>query len=63
MADKETSAIVGLKREIKTVRQQVRDLKGQNDRWRSVAGTLRKLAGMDDIQFQNLLRGESLLPE
>lgn len=61
MADKETSAILGLKQECRTLRQRARALKEQNDKWRSVAHTLRSLAGMHDEQFKNLLRAE-LLP-
>jgi len=60
VADKETAAILGLKQEVKTLRQRARELKGQNDRWRSVARTLRNLAGVDDGQFNNLLRAQSL---
>jgi hypothetical protein len=60
MADKETAAILGLKREVQTLRQRARDLKSQNDRWRSVARTLRTLAGLPDDQFKRLLTAESL---
>lgn len=59
MSDRET-AIIGLKREIKTVRATARDLKDQNERWRKVCATLRALAGLDDAQFCNLLKAESL---
>ncbi|MCK1542211.1 hypothetical protein IVA98_32955 [Bradyrhizobium sp. 160] len=54
------SAIIGLKREIKTVRATARRLRDQNERWRKVCATLRSLAGLDDGQFQNLLKAESL---
>ena len=60
MSDRETSALVGLKREIKAVRAAARVLKDQNDRWRSVAQILRKLAGLDEDKFKNLLQAESL---
>jgi hypothetical protein len=60
VGDKQASAIVGLKREIKTVRADVRELKGQNARWRKVCGTLRGLAGLDEHKFRNLLQAESL---
>jgi len=56
----EQTAIVGLKRELKIVRATVRELKGQNERWRNVAQSLRKLAGVDDERFMNLLQAESL---
>ncbi|WP_439409768.1 hypothetical protein ACNJX9_17840 [Bradyrhizobium sp. DASA03076] len=59
MSNSET-AIIGLKREIKAVRATARDLKEQNARWRKVCGTLRGLAGLDDGQFCNLLKAESL---
>lgn len=59
MSDRET-AIIGLKHELKTTRVKVRELKGQNERWHSVAQVLRKLAGLDDAQFKNLLQMESL---
>lgn len=59
MNDRET-AIIGLKREIKAVRATVRELKEQSERWRKVCATLRNLAGLDDGQFQNLLKAESL---
>jgi hypothetical protein len=54
------AAIVGLKRELKTVRATVRELKDQNERWRSVAHTLRKIAALDEDKFRNLLQAESL---
>jgi hypothetical protein len=54
------SVILGLKRDLKTVRERVRELKDQNARWCSVAHTLRKLAGLDEEKFRNLLRAESL---
>jgi hypothetical protein len=60
MAD-QTSAILGLKRDLKTVRANVRELRGKIDRWRDVAATLRKLAGLDEEKFQRLLEAESLL--
>jgi hypothetical protein len=53
-------AIVGLKHELKAVRGTVRELKDQNGRWRNVCATLRKLAGLDEGQFKNLLQSESL---
>ncbi|MCW2218307.1 hypothetical protein M2232_001839 [Bradyrhizobium japonicum] len=59
MSDRET-AIIGLRREIKTVRESARDLKDQNARWRKVCSMLRGLAGLDDVQFRNLLNSESL---
>ncbi|UPJ69881.1 hypothetical protein [Bradyrhizobium sp. 187] len=59
MSDRET-AIIGLRREIKIVRAAVRDLKGQNERWRKVCVMLCGVAGLDSGQFQNLLRAESL---
>lgn len=62
MSDRET-AIIGLKREIKTVRASARDLKDENARWRKVSATLRSLAGLDDGQFLNLLKAESLPTE
>lgn len=60
MSDKATSAILGLKAELKTVRARARELQGQTDRWRKVCATLRGLAGLDDGQFRNLLNSESL---
>jgi hypothetical protein len=60
MSDKETSAILGLKGELKSSRAKVRELSAQNDRWRKVCATLRGLAGLDAAQFQNLLKAESL---
>ncbi len=59
MSDRET-ALIGLRREIKTVRATARELKDQNARWRKVCATLRGLAGLDDRQYANLLRCESL---
>ncbi|OAF11772.1 hypothetical protein AYJ54_07890 [Bradyrhizobium centrolobii] len=59
MTNRET-AIIGLKREIKTVRATARDLKEQNEKWRKVCTTLRGLAGLDDAQFRNLLKAEAL---
>jgi hypothetical protein len=53
-------AIVGLKLEIRTVRAKVRELTGENERWRNVASTLRKIAGLDEDRFRNLLQAESL---
>ena len=52
--------ILGLKRDLKTTRERVRELKDQNVRWYSVAQTLRKLAGLDEEKFKNLLKAESL---
>jgi hypothetical protein len=40
MDDKQTSAILGLKAELKTVRARVRELTAQNDKWRKIAGGL-----------------------
>ncbi|WGS23378.1 MULTISPECIES: hypothetical protein [unclassified Bradyrhizobium] len=54
------SAVVGLKREIKTVRAKVRELTGENERWRDVARTLRQLAGLSDAQYSRLLNAASL---
>lgn len=62
MSDRET-AIIGLKREIKTVRATARDLKDQNARWRKVCSMLRGLAGLDEGQFRSLLKAESLPAE
>jgi hypothetical protein len=62
MSDQE-KAIVGLKRELKTIRGRVRELKDEAERWRSVAHTLRNLAGIDGGQFKNLLRAQSLTVE
>jgi hypothetical protein len=42
------------------VRASARAAKSENARWRSLALTLRKLAGLDDERFNNLLRSESL---
>jgi len=53
-------AIVGLKRELKATRESLRELRDQNQRWLSVAQILRKLAGLDEDKFKNLLRAESL---
>ncbi len=63
MADKEISAILGLKQEIKSLRQRARALSEQNERWRSVTRTLRSLAGLPDEQYRNLLQSQSLPPE
>lgn len=52
--------ILGLKRDLKTTRKRVRELEDQNMRWCSVAHTLRKLAGLDEEKFKNLLQAESL---
>jgi hypothetical protein len=60
MSDPQTSAILGLKRELKSTRAAARELKGQNERWRRVCATLRSLADLDDGQFRNLLKAESL---
>jgi hypothetical protein len=59
MNNQET-AIVGLKRELKTLRGRVRELKDENGRWRNVAHTLRKIAALDEEKFRNLLQSESL---
>lgn len=53
-------AIVGLKRELKSTRHEVRELKSQNGRLYAVAQTLRKIAGLDEAKFKNLLQAESL---
>jgi len=60
MSDKEISAILGLKSELKAMRERARTLKDETSRWRNVALALRKLAGLDDAQFRNLLKAESL---
>ncbi|WP_035992657.1 hypothetical protein [Bradyrhizobium sp. WSM1253] len=60
MDDKQTSAILGLKRELKTTREKLRQLNFQDHRWRRVAQTLRKLAGLDEDKFRNLLQAEHL---
>lgn len=60
MGENETSAIIGLRGEIKQVRARARELTAQNKRWRDVAQSLRKLAGIDEQKFRNLLRAESL---
>jgi hypothetical protein len=52
--------IVGLKYELKAARAKVRELSEKNRRWHSVAQTLRKLAGLDEERFSNLLKAESL---
>ncbi|OPH83030.1 hypothetical protein B2M20_08540 [Nitrobacter vulgaris] len=62
MRDSETT-IVGLKRELKATRARARELRGQNEGWRRVAQTLRKLAGLDEARFKNLLSSESLPSE
>jgi len=54
------SVILGLKRELKATRDNARELKAQNVRWCSVAQTLKKLAGLDEGKFKNLLQSESL---
>ena len=59
MSDRETASI-GLKHEIKKVRATARDLKDENARWRKVCAMLRGMAGLDDVQFHNLLKAESL---
>ncbi|MET3299682.1 hypothetical protein [Bradyrhizobium diazoefficiens] len=60
MNEREASALVGLKREIKAVRANVRELKDEAARWCKVCSTLRGLAGLDDGQYRNLLKAESL---
>jgi hypothetical protein len=57
---KEQTAILGLKRELKQTRAKVHDLKEQVGRWRGVGEMLRKLAGLDEEKFRNLLRSECL---
>lgn len=59
MAD-QTSAILGLKRDLKTARAHSRELKGKIDRWSGVAATLRKLAGLDEEKYKRLLEAELL---
>lgn len=59
MSDRE-AAVIGLKREIKTVRATVRDLKEQNARWSELACTLKTLAGLSDAQYSRLLNAASL---
>lgn len=54
------AVIVGVKRELKATREKMRELRAQNVRWCSVAHTLRKLAGLDEAKFNNLLQSESL---
>jgi hypothetical protein len=54
------TVIVGLKRDLKTIRGRVRELKDQNARWRNVAQMLRKIAALDEDKFRNLLRAEAL---
>jgi hypothetical protein len=54
------AAIVGLKRELKTIRGRVRELKDENGRWRNLCTTLRKIAGLDEGKFKNLMQSESL---
>jgi hypothetical protein len=60
MGDRETAALVGLKKEIKTVRATARELKSENERWREIARTLRTLAGLSDAQYSRLLNAASL---
>lgn len=60
MVDHDT-VIVGLKRDLKITRDEVRELRSQNDRWRIAAYTLRNLAGLEERQFRNLLKAESLV--
>jgi hypothetical protein len=60
MSDRETSAILGLKRELKQARAKVRNLRGENEAWRKVCATLQSLAGLDHGKFQNLLKAASL---
>ncbi|WP_247497562.1 hypothetical protein [Bradyrhizobium sp. 149] len=63
MSDKETSAILGLKRELKTTRDKARAAQDEAGRWRRIANTLRGIAGLDDGQFGNLIRSEGLSAE
>ncbi|MET4493479.1 hypothetical protein [Bradyrhizobium sp. LA7.1] len=49
-------AILGLKRELKTVRKKASDLKAQNSGLRSVVETLRDLLGLDEGKYHALLR-------
>jgi hypothetical protein len=57
---RQEAALVGLKREIKTVRATARELKVQVEAWRDVAQTLRKLAGLDEKQYSRLLQAAFL---
>jgi hypothetical protein len=54
------TVILGLKAELRTTREKVRELRTQAASWCSVAHTLRKLAGLDEEKFRNLLKSESL---
>ncbi|MGY3344690.1 hypothetical protein ACVW16_007401 [Bradyrhizobium sp. USDA 4474] len=63
MSERETAAILGLKRELKAVRASAREWKDQVARWRKVCTMLRSIAGLDDAQFRNLLKAESLPAE
>jgi hypothetical protein len=63
MGDREISAILGLKSELKSSRAKVRELSDRDERWRRVCATLRGLAGLDIAQFRNLLKAESLPSE
>jgi hypothetical protein len=60
MSDKETSAILGLKGELKAIRAKARDLAAQNERWSELACTLKTLAGLSDAQYSRLLHAASL---
>jgi hypothetical protein len=63
VTEKQTAALIGLKRELKTVRATARSLKAQNEAWRDVARTLRQIAGLDDVQYLRLLQAASLPTE
>ncbi|UPK28389.1 hypothetical protein [Bradyrhizobium sp. 195] len=56
-------AILGLKRELKTVRKKVSDLKAQNISWRSVSETLRDLLALDEAKYSALLKSRGITLE
>jgi hypothetical protein len=60
MGDRETSAIIGLKRDLKDARAKARNVADENRRWRAVAQMLKKFGNIDDQKFANVLRSESL---
>ncbi|HZR74542.1 hypothetical protein [Bradyrhizobium sp.] len=59
MSDQQT-AIVGLKRELKQKRAEVRELQDRNTRWRELGNTLKTLAGLTEAQYSRLLNAASL---
>lgn len=61
MAGDPTSAILGLKRHLKDTRAKANNLADENRRWRGIAQSLRKLAGISDEAFSNLMKAESLV--